>query len=251
MKRTAKHFAAAVLAGSVALGMGAAPAVADGDRDGYSSRHHDGDREHHGDYEKDYDEDRYDDHDGDRYDGYRESRDDGDRDGHRYDGARRHHWGDRDRDHDWDVEESEKRGLDWYRDKIAGAQAERKAMKIRAQRAKVAHRDANVEKREFTEADAVTMQQRALVFKLSRAEALLAGLAERLSDSDMDASVKEPLLESVATYQARVSQLQVAAENATTKEDLKAVYGQLRELGWEFVSQMVEMRKATVAPKYS
>ncbi|MFZ5846009.1 MAG: hypothetical protein ACOYX5_01355 [Actinomycetota bacterium] len=277
MKRTAKHFAAAVLAGSVALGMGVAPAAADGDRDGYSSRHHDGDREHSGDYEKDYEDKDYDDdHDSDRYDGhddgdrddhegYKESRYDGDRDDHgrrgeyrpkdgdHYAGKRKHHWGERDhdRDRDWDGEESEKRDIDWYRDRIAGAQAERKAMKIKAERAKVAHRDGTVKKRELTEADAVAMHKKALVFKLSRAEAFLAGLADRLSDSDMDASVKEPLLEAVATYQARVAQLQVAAENATTKEDLKAIYGQLRELGWEFVSQMVEMRKATVTPKHS
>lgn len=249
MKRTAKHFAAAVLAGSVALGMGAAPAVADGDRDGYSSGHHDGDRERHdGDYEKDYDGDRY---DGDRYDGHHDSDRDEWRhkDGHRYDGKRKHHWGDRDRD--WHGDDSEKRDLDWYRDRIAGAQEERKAMKIKAQRAKVAHRDGRVKKRDFTEVDPVAMHQRALVFKLSRADEFLASLADRLSDSGMDASVKEPLLAAVASYQARIAQLQVAAENATTKEDLKAVYGELRELGLEFVSQMVEMRKATATPKYS
>lgn len=241
MKRTARHVAAAVLAGSVALGMSAAPAVAEGDRDGHS-RHHDGDGDRHGDrHGRDrYDGDR---HDEDRYDGgrYDDGRyDDRDEDRRAY----RHR--DRHEGHRWDGHDERKRDLEAYRAKLAGAQAERKAMKPRAERDDVEHEDGRAKRHDFDHDAAVEMQQRVLVAKLTRADAFLAGLAERLTESDTEASIKEPLLEAVAAYQARVADLRAAVESATTKEDLRTVHAQLRELGWEFIGEMVQARKSVV-----
>ncbi|MGH3333282.1 MAG: hypothetical protein ACRDPJ_18435 [Nocardioidaceae bacterium] len=196
MNRTARNVVAAALAASVAFGVNTPAATADdGGHDGYSSDRDGGwDRGGHDDRD-DWDDGR------DGWEGHRHgdrhhggwSRHDGDRDGAWHARGERdgkHHVGDRDR---------------------AGDHGRR-------------HEDRD---RSYLSFD---RQQKMLVLAIARSDEYLASLAYRIREADVDPAVKGAVLTIIDGLRADLDALEIAAENATTKQQLRDVYRELREL---------------------
>ena len=211
MNRTARGIAVSAAATVVTLSMAAPAAVAhdgygshDGDRDRYSTSY-DRDRDGYGG-DRERDGDRYDgDHDGDRYGGDREGyrhRHDGVRDGDRYDVER----------HRWDGDLSDDEGDGYKSDRTEGAP-----------RDGVRHARWDNEAGRHGSEVAFTQQKRAMLAYLDRADAFLAGLTDRVSDSDLDPALKSTLMGLIESRLATIADLRQKVQAATSLEDLRAL----------------------------
>ena len=215
MNRTARKVALSAAAGAVALALTSPAAVADdgddyeGERDGYS---------------EEYDQSESDDSDDDESEGYEE-----------YD----------DSDDDSDDSDEDHEDGDEYDDDSDGreydAYHEDHAEEPRSDSAYRGHGDGekwgdqatgDAEERE-AQTESFVEQQTAILTHLSRADAFLADLSERITVADLDPGLKNALLSLIDERRNHVAGLVAQVRTATSWEDLKSLrddaYGEMTE----------------------
>jgi hypothetical protein len=240
MNRTARKVAMSAAAGAVALALTSPAAVADdgdgyeGESDGYSEEYdeqqsddsEDGDEDDSDDSDDEYESDDDSDEgheDGDEHDEY-----DDDSDGREYDAYReRHH-----EDHD-----EEPRSYSAYRGHGDGdSRHDDRHEKLGGQATGDAEDGEDGEERESeteTETESFSDQQTAILTHLSRADAFLADLGERISAADLDPGLKNALLSLIDERRNHLAGLVAQVRTATSWEDLNSLrddaYGEMTE----------------------
>lgn len=246
MNRTARKVAMSAAAGAVALALTSPAAVADdgdgyeGERDGYSEEYDeyqsddsdDGDEDDSDeDYESDDDsedesdddesgDDSDDDHeDGDEHDEYDEYDDDSA--GREYDAYRERH-------HEDHAEEPHSHSA--YRGHGDGDSRHEDRHEKWGDQATGNTEDAD---ERASQTESFIEQQTAILTHLSRADAFLADLSERISAADLDPGLKNALLSLIDERRNHLAGLVAQVRTATSWEDLKSLrddaYGEMTE----------------------
>lgn len=229
MNRTARKVAMSAAAGAVALALTSPAAVADdgdgyeGERDGYSEEYdeYQSDDSDDGDDDEEYDEsgddsgdDADDDHeDGDEYDD--------DSDGREYDAYRERH-------HEDHAEEPHSHSA--YRGHGDGDSRHEDRHEKWGDQATGNTEDAD---ERASQTESFIEQQTAILTHLSRADAFLADLSERISAADLDPGLKNALLSLIDERRNHLAGLVAQVRTATSWEDLKSLrddaYGEMTE----------------------
>jgi hypothetical protein len=192
----------------------------DGGRDGYSSGYDRDDRDGHDGYRDRDDREKY-----DRSRHHREGHDGDDRSRHHRDG----HDGYRDRDDDTRGRGHEKRSHGRYDDsrpdrsdrfgweKRDLSDGDHKDARHRE------HQDKDRAGHKYGHEVAFMHQQRSMLAHLTRAEAFLDALSNRIAESDLDPGLKSTLLDLIAERRATVVDLITQVQAARTLQDLREI----------------------------